>query len=101
MAVIATKTMYGIVFTCSGGTAVLANIIPKDTVLNVSGVHFAGANTADIVTIKDADGNLFAQGYGGTGLSNHNISFAEPVRINGVSVAAAGATTGVAILYCE
>ena len=99
--VIGTRTSFGYVFTCTGGTAVTATIVPRDVSLEVLGVHFAGANTADIVTIYDGDGNLFAKGYGGTGLSNHNLTFAKSVRINGVQVAAAGATTGVAILYCS
>jgi hypothetical protein len=99
MAVIGTKTAFGMVFTCTGGTAASAVIVPKNTSLRVVGVSFAGAATTDIVTISDADGNFFAKGMGSTGM-NPNISFALPVRIDGIQVAMAGATTGIAVVYC-
>lgn len=104
MAAIATKTAYGYVLSCTGGTAVTAVVLPKmnngGTSIQVCAVHFAGANTADIITISDGDGKTFLNGYGGTGLSNHNMSFAKPVRMDGIGVSFAGATTGIAVIFC-
>lgn len=104
MAAIATRTAYGYVLSCTGGTAVTAVVLPKmnngGVSIQVSGVHFAGAATSDIIVISDGDGNRFLSGYGGTGLSNHNMSFAKPVRMDGIGVSFAGATTGVAVIFC-
>ena len=101
MAAETTKTAYGYVFTCTSGTAVTASVVAKGTSLKVSGIHFVGAATSDIVTVYDGDGKLFIKGYGGTGLSNHNMSFAHPVRVEGLQIAFAGATTGACVVFCE
>ena len=99
MAVVATYTRFGVVFTCTGGTAVAALVIPKGEPLRVTGVHFAGDATTDIITVFDGDGNLFAKSPTGTG--NTSVTFAKPVHLDGVMVAASGATTGAAVLYTE
>ena len=96
-----TTTSYGYVVSCTSGTAAATLLVNRDVSIPVIGVHFSGANTADIITVSDADGNLFLKGYGSTGLSNHNITFPIARRINGLKVQCAGAATGVAVIYTE
>lgn len=95
-----TKRSYGIVFTCTSGTAAAVTLLPATERLRVTGIHFAGAATTDIITINDAAGSFVAVGFGGS-VSNNNISFAEPISLDGIQVGIAGATTGKAVVYTK
>lgn len=101
MAIDAVKTMFGYAVTCTGGTAVATVIENKGTIVNIAGITIIGAATTDIVTVSDFDGNMIFKNCA-LGTSNSaTISFATPIRTDGLKVRVEGATTGWCTIFTE
>lgn len=96
MAIVGAKTAFGYVVTCTSGTAT-ATTITTDSVL-LSGICMAGAATTDIVTVTDKNSNFIFQGAALVGQSA-TLSLAAPVRVEGLMVGIAGATTGKCSIF--
>ncbi len=95
-----TETQWGFYVTCTGGTGAPVTIpgIKQGQSLKLAGISCGGASTTDIVTVQDANGILL---YQGAAVVNTVISLplGGPIRVQGIQVGFAGATSGFCILY--
>lgn len=100
------ETQWGYYVTCTGGTGTPVSlsttvggngVIPTQSI-KLAGISCGGAATTDIVTIQDGEGVLL---YQGAAVVNTVISLplGGPIRVTGIQVGFAGATTGYCILY--
>lgn len=98
MAFISTKTSWGVACTISDATAAANVVFSPGSFINVGAICCGGAATTDIITVTDAAGNYLFKGAALVGQSS-NITFAPPVRVDGLKVGIAGATTGWCSIY--
>ena len=100
MAVIGTEAGWGMACTCTGGTSANEVIVKRDTQVQVAALICGGAATTDIITVADGSGKMLWKGAALVGQTN-NITFGnQPVRMDGLMVSCAGATTGwVNVIY--
>jgi hypothetical protein len=99
MALTITQAAWGYCISCSGGTTVpvLISASPNDSI-KIAGIACGGAATTDITTIQDAQGNLVFKGASVVNTMN-TLPLAAPVRLTGLYVGFAGATTGYCNVY--
>ena len=96
MAVINTVTSWGILASCTGGTAAATQVVAKGTKVNVAALCFSGSAASDIVTVLDGNGVQFAK----SAAISAFVSFGKGALVDGISVACAGGTNGaVSIIY--
>lgn len=100
------ETQWGWYVTCTGGTGSPqylsqtvggSGVIPTQSI-KLAGISCGGAATTDIITVQDGEGVLL---YQGAAVINTVISLplGGPIRVSGLQVGFAGATSGFCILY--
>ena len=98
----AIKTQWGYFCTCSAGTAAAGaattKIVPKGTHLSVQAIACGGAATTDITTVQDGNGKQVFKGAAVVNTLN-SLSFSDPIRVDGLTLGFAGATTGYCSIY--
>lgn len=101
MAIDAAKTSYGYAITCTGGTAAASVVEKKEVSVSIVGILMTGAATTDIVTVTDWDGNLIFKGVAQNTGGSASMNICRPIRVNGLRVGVAGATTGWVTIFTE
>jgi hypothetical protein len=96
MAIESARTAYGYVVTCTSGTA--TSTLITDTPVHLAGICVAGAATTDIITVTDKNGKFVYQGCALVGQSA-SLSLGGTVRVEGLMVGMAGATTGKCSIF--
>lgn len=90
------QTSFGFVITCSTGTSIPVNVYNGS--LKIVGIACGGAATTDIITINDGNGILL---FKNTAVINQmaSLPLGGPIRVQGIQVGFAGATTGFCTIY--
>jgi hypothetical protein len=98
MAADVVRTSWGFAVRCSSGTAVPAIVTNPEENLCIQGIACAGAASTDITTVQDGAGNLV---FLGAPIVNnlHSITFPSGIRVDGLKIGFAGATTGSCMIY--
>lgn len=101
MAIVTKQTQAGYYITCTGGTGVPVNIggVAPDQSVRIVGISAGGANTADIVTVQDGEGNYIWGGACGTIGATISLPLGGTIRAQGLQVGFQGATTGFCMIY--
>lgn len=98
MAALLTKTSWGYSITCTGGTAVAAQLVAPGTRLKIAGIACGGAATTDITTVNDGNAVLVFTGAAAVNTMN-SLPLAKAINVDGLQVGFAGATTCYVNVY--
>jgi hypothetical protein len=90
------KTSWGLYATCSAGTSVPVVVSTEN--IAISAIVCGGAATTDIITVQDLSGKYLWKGAALVGQAS-SFTPAEPIRVEGLMIGAAGATTGWCSVY--
>jgi len=105
MALDAARTTFGYAITCTGGTAAAQVIVgPTNTgnqIVQINGIYMTGAATTDIVTVTDFSGNCIFRSCATNTNGGAWITFNPAIRVDGLKVGVAGATSGWCTIFCQ
>lgn len=101
------QTQTGFYVTCTGGTGVpvaLQNsagtiLVSPNSSIRIVGIASGGANTADVCTVQDGEGNFIFTGASSVLNAVNSLQLGGSIRVTGLQVGFAGATTGYCMIY--
>ena len=107
MAPITIQTPTGFYVTCTGGTSVPVSIqnsagtflVAPTQSVRIVGIASGGANTADVCTVQDGEGNFVFTGASSVLGAVNAIQLGGSIRVVGLQVGFSGATTGYCMIY--